>query len=371
MVGARRVLRGRVARVLDGLYARRPSAPASRPSSTGSRPRRGVIARQNAPQADEPGIPDSTRRRLLDLPSSIRQPPPGGLICARACSRRSRRRAPRRDGQDVPDPPPLGLRARRPEAFGGDHRPLDAGPRAFAYARGGAVIAPPRSPPAARRRRRGAAGAARRMAQRPERRGRRARPGRRCASWPGICRSRCWSAPTRLAPCRARRPRCSSRTTIRPPGRHRPSDRGGGLALTGHPDAARRSRDPRTGPPRPRLRGWPSPRGPGGVDWPRGERRGPRDAGCFWCRHARDRLRGRRGGPPVPGARTRPRAVRGDRAGAAGDGARRLEAQDPSRAASASARPRRRITDREREVLPHADGSRPPDRRAIHLSPTT
>jgi (1->4)-alpha-D-glucan 1-alpha-D-glucosylmutase len=35
----------------------------------------------------------------------------------------------------------LGLRARRPEAFAGDHQPLDAGPRAFAYARGGAVIA--------------------------------------------------------------------------------------------------------------------------------------------------------------------------------------------------------------------------------------
>ena len=35
----------------------------------------------------------------------------------------------------------LGLRARRPEAFDGDYAPLDAGPRAFAYARGDAVIA--------------------------------------------------------------------------------------------------------------------------------------------------------------------------------------------------------------------------------------
>ena len=35
----------------------------------------------------------------------------------------------------------LGLRARRPEAFAGDYTPLDAGARAFAYARGGAVIA--------------------------------------------------------------------------------------------------------------------------------------------------------------------------------------------------------------------------------------
>ena len=35
----------------------------------------------------------------------------------------------------------LELRARRPEPFAGDYRPLDAGPRAFAYARGDAVIA--------------------------------------------------------------------------------------------------------------------------------------------------------------------------------------------------------------------------------------
>ena len=35
----------------------------------------------------------------------------------------------------------LGLRARRPEAFEGGYTPLDAGPRAFAYARGDAVIA--------------------------------------------------------------------------------------------------------------------------------------------------------------------------------------------------------------------------------------
>ena len=35
----------------------------------------------------------------------------------------------------------LGLRARRPEAFAGDYAPLGAGPRAFAYARGAAVIA--------------------------------------------------------------------------------------------------------------------------------------------------------------------------------------------------------------------------------------
>ena len=31
----------------------------------------------------------------------------------------------------------LALRARRPEAFAGDYRPLGAGPAAFAYARGG------------------------------------------------------------------------------------------------------------------------------------------------------------------------------------------------------------------------------------------
>jgi (1->4)-alpha-D-glucan 1-alpha-D-glucosylmutase len=35
----------------------------------------------------------------------------------------------------------LDLRARRPEPFAGDYRPLDAGPRAFAYARGDAVLA--------------------------------------------------------------------------------------------------------------------------------------------------------------------------------------------------------------------------------------
>ena len=35
----------------------------------------------------------------------------------------------------------LALRARRPEAFAGSYRPLDAGARAFAYARGDAVIA--------------------------------------------------------------------------------------------------------------------------------------------------------------------------------------------------------------------------------------
>ena len=35
----------------------------------------------------------------------------------------------------------LGLRARRPEAFAGSYRPLDAGAGAFAYARGDAVIA--------------------------------------------------------------------------------------------------------------------------------------------------------------------------------------------------------------------------------------
>jgi (1->4)-alpha-D-glucan 1-alpha-D-glucosylmutase len=35
----------------------------------------------------------------------------------------------------------LDLRARRPEPFAGAYRPLDAGPRAFAYARGDAVIA--------------------------------------------------------------------------------------------------------------------------------------------------------------------------------------------------------------------------------------
>lgn len=35
----------------------------------------------------------------------------------------------------------LGLRARRPEAFDGGYVPLDAGPRAFAYARGDSVIA--------------------------------------------------------------------------------------------------------------------------------------------------------------------------------------------------------------------------------------
>ena len=35
----------------------------------------------------------------------------------------------------------LALRARRPEPFEGGYRPLDAGPRAFAYVRGDAVIA--------------------------------------------------------------------------------------------------------------------------------------------------------------------------------------------------------------------------------------
>ena len=35
----------------------------------------------------------------------------------------------------------LALRARRPEAFAGDYRPLGAGPAAFAYARGGTVLA--------------------------------------------------------------------------------------------------------------------------------------------------------------------------------------------------------------------------------------
>ena len=160
------------------LYEHRPFLADFEPfAAEVARAGRARRARPAAAQAHRPGrarhLPG--RRAARALARRSRQPPPGRLGCAAArCSPRSPT-APRptdetRKLQLIVRA--LTLRARRPEAFAGAYEPLDAGPDACAFVRGG--VGPRRGGAARRRARRDGRPPDRHLA----RRARRARPGR-------------------------------------------------------------------------------------------------------------------------------------------------------------------------------------------------
>ena len=136
----------RSARSSTASTRRRASSPASRRSCAVATPAGEAAALgQTLLKLTSPGVPDIYQGdELWDLalvdPDNRR--PVDWERCATLLDELESGAAPRRETAKMfLIHRALALRARRPEAFEGDYTPLDAGPDAFAYARGGEVIA--------------------------------------------------------------------------------------------------------------------------------------------------------------------------------------------------------------------------------------